>query len=107
MIHAICDFCGKDCRHSATFLQLTAFSNFARFRNDDHIYGRKENTKNFVICSKCLDKHDLPNPYLDYHQVDIQDLDYRKTVDNYKEEDRDKDNKMKLEKWKLLNEVKK
>ena len=30
MIHAICDFCGKDCDRTATLLSMTPFQNFAR-----------------------------------------------------------------------------
>lgn len=95
MIHAICDFCGKDCKHNAIFLQLTAFFNFARYNNDSEIYGGKEKTKNFVMCSDCLKKHDLPNPYHDYFQISLQDLSYEKTIENYSKEDRLKDHAIK------------
>lgn len=50
MIHAICDFCGKDCDRTATLLSMTPFQNFARYHTDDEPYGRREKTRSFVIC---------------------------------------------------------
>ena len=30
MIHAICDFCGKDCDRTATLLSMTPFQKFCK-----------------------------------------------------------------------------
>ena len=49
MIHAICDFCGKDCDRTATLLSMTPFQNFARYHTDNEPYGRREKTRSFVI----------------------------------------------------------
>lgn len=38
MIHAICDFCGKDCDRTATLLSMTPFQNFARYHTDNEPY---------------------------------------------------------------------
>lgn len=48
MIHAICDFCGKDCDRTATLLSMTPFQNFARYHTDNEPYGRRE--KNKKLC---------------------------------------------------------
>lgn len=37
MIHAICDFCGKDCDRTATLLSMTPFQNFARYHTDNEL----------------------------------------------------------------------
>lgn len=66
MIHAICDFCGKDTDRTATLLTLTPFQNFARYHTDNEPYGSSEKKSSFVICSECLEKHNLPNPFRDY-----------------------------------------
>lgn len=50
MIHAICDFCGKDCDRTATLLSMTPFQNFARYHTDNEPYGNREKTRSFVIC---------------------------------------------------------
>lgn len=42
MIHAICDFCGKDCDRTATLLSMTPFQNFARYHTDNEPYGNRE-----------------------------------------------------------------
>lgn len=85
MIHAICDFCGKDCDLTATLVSLTAFQNFARYHSISHPYGVQEPTKSFVICSDCLRKHDLPNPYEDYKEITSQKLSYREVLPSRKE----------------------
>lgn len=66
MIHALCDFCGKDCKRTAMLLTLTPFSNFARYHTDTVPYGVKDTPRSFVICSDCLRNRDLPNPYETY-----------------------------------------
>ena len=53
MIHAICDFCGKDCDRTATLLSMTPFQNFARYHTDNEPYGSKGKTMSFVICYDC------------------------------------------------------
>mgnify|MGYP004441652313 FL=1 len=53
MIHAICDFCGKDCDRTATLLSMTPFQNFARYHTDNEPYGNREKTRSFVICYEC------------------------------------------------------
>ncbi len=60
MIHAICDFCGKDCDRTATLLSMTPFQNFARYHTDNEPYGNREKTRSFVICYDCCKKHNLP-----------------------------------------------
>lgn len=87
MIHAICDFCGKDCDRTANLLTLTAFQDFARYNNDTKPYGHVEPSKSFVICSDCLKKHNLPNPYHNYKKITSQKLEYEKNFDNYTKED--------------------
>lgn len=85
MIHAICDFCGKDCELTATLVSLTAFQNFARYHRHSDPYGVKEPTKSFVMCSDCLREHDLPNPYKDYSEITDQKLSYKEVLPSRKE----------------------
>ena len=66
MIHAICDFCGKDCDRTATLLTLQPFQNFARYHTDNKPFGTEDKARSFVICSECGKKHGLPNPYETY-----------------------------------------
>lgn len=42
MIHAICDFCGKDCDRTATLLTLQPFQNFARYHTDNKPFGTED-----------------------------------------------------------------
>ncbi len=102
MIHAFCDFCGKDCDMTATLLTLTPFQNFARSRVSTDPYGAKGATNGFVICSDCLKKHQLPNPYSKYRQIIAQKLKYDKCLDNYTAEDKKEDAKLELAEMKLL-----
>jgi len=81
MIHAICDFCGKDCDRTATLLTLTPFQNFARYHHDKEVFGQAAEHKSFVICSGCTRKHQLPNPYGDYSSITAQKPEYRKVLD--------------------------
>lgn len=87
MIHAICDFCGKDTDRTATLLSMTPFQNFARYHSDSEPYGSRGETKSFVICDKCMEKHGLPNPHHDYLSITGQNMEYGKCIDNYTEED--------------------
>lgn len=80
MIHAFCDFCGKDCQRNATLLTLTHFSNFARYHVDTKPYGIQEKSKSYVICHDCSVKHGLPNPYKDYDQITDQDMSYKEVL---------------------------
>lgn len=91
MIHAICNFCGKDAGRTAILLSMTPFQNFARYHTDNEPYGSREKTKSFVICYKCVKKHDLPNPNHSYSGIDNQKVEYEKCIDNYTEEDFKKD----------------
>jgi hypothetical protein len=79
MIHAICDFCGKDCHSAGAFIQMTAFHNFARYRDSKSIFGKQEKTKNYVICSNCIKEKGLPDPFKDFREIDTQELSYEKT----------------------------
>lgn len=98
MIHAICDFCGKDCGRTATLLSMTPFQNFARYHSDDKPCGHAEKAANFVICHDCCKKHKLPNPYETYSQITAQEGRYEKCLDNYTDldllEDKKTDKKM-------------
>ena len=84
MIHAICDFCGKDCDRNAMLLTLHAFQNFARYHMDREPYGGSTGAvRSFVICSACRVKHALPNPYETYEQITNQKATYAKNLDNF------------------------
>lgn len=83
MIHAICDFCGKDCDRNAMLLTLKAFQNFARHNSDTEPFGTVGVTKSFVICSECRRVHKLPNPYEPYSKIASQKLSYDKNLHNY------------------------
>lgn len=87
MIHAICDFCGQDCDSTANLLSITPFQNFARYHTDSEPYGSRGKTKSFVICSSCMEKYNMPNPYHDYQSITKQEMAYGKCLDNYTEED--------------------
>lgn len=87
MIHSICDFCGKDTDRTAILLSLTPFQNFARYHTDTKPYGSEGETRSFVICSECLKKHGLPNPYETYSGITAQTVGYEKTVDSYTDSD--------------------
>jgi len=76
MIHAICDFCGKDCDRKAMLLTLKSFSNFARYHTDTEPFGTVSEAQSFVICSSCRQKHKLPNPYEHYGHITEQELHY-------------------------------
>lgn len=87
MIHAICDFCGKDCDRTATLLSMTLFQNFARYHTDDNPCGSREKTKSFVICHDCCKKHNLPDTYKSYSGITRQEGHYEKCLDNYTDTD--------------------
>ena len=87
MIHAICDFCGKDTDRTATLLTLTPFQNFARYHIDSEPYGSSGKKNSFVICHECLKKHNLPNPFHKYSSITDQKMEYEKCLDNYGKED--------------------
>ena len=112
MIHAICDFCGKDCDRTATLLTLhpfqnfaryhfcgkdcdrTAtlltlhpFQNFARYHTDNKPFGTEDKARSFVICSECGKKHGLPNPHETYSGITDQNVSYEKRLDNYTDSD--------------------
>ena len=88
MIHAICDFCGKDCDRTATLLSMTPFQNFARYHTDNEPYGNREKTRSFVICYECCKKHNLPNPYETYSGITKQEGHYEKCLDEDKKYDK-------------------
>lgn len=81
MIHAVCDFCGKDTDRTAVLLSMTLFQNFARYHTDTTPYGNVDRTKSFVICDTCVRKHGLPNPYRDYKGITDQKLQYEEVLD--------------------------
>ncbi len=83
MIHAICDFCGKEAQGRPVLLSMTPFFGFAREHTDTKPYGVEEKTKSFVICCVCREKHNLPNPYETYSGVTAQEVKYEKTLDSY------------------------
>lgn len=87
MIHAICDFCGKDCDRTATLLSMTPFQNFARYHTDHEPYGSKGKARSFVICYECCKKHHLPNPYETYSGITKQEGHYERCLDNYTDSD--------------------
>lgn len=87
MIHAICDFCGKDAGLSATLITLTPFQNFARHQKTTTPYGVSGTPKSFVICAQCAAAKHLPNPYHDYIQLTNQNVEYSKTLENYTDAD--------------------
>lgn len=87
MIHAVCDFCGKDCGMSATLLTLTPFQNFARTPRSTAPFGASGEPKSFVICAKCAAGKMLPNPYENYYALFSQTVSYEKTLSNYTDED--------------------
>ena len=89
MVHAICDFCGKDCDMTATLLTLTPRSTTP--------YGTSSEPKSFVICGKCAAERHLPNPYESYHTLYSQDISYEKTLENYTDEDRMSDSRENLD----------
>lgn len=101
MIHAICDFCGKDCKQSAIFLTMKAIDNWARHHRDDKPFCNIHAEASFVICPDCAKKHNLPNPYHEYHSI-IQDVSYNKSIDNYNNEDIQNDLKIKYKNKKKL-----
>lgn len=86
MIHAVCDFCGKDCDRTAILLSMIPFQNFARYHTDDRPYGSIEKTRSFVICYECCKKHNLPNPFETYWGMK-QECKYEKCLDNYTDVD--------------------
>lgn len=68
MIHAICDFCGKDCDRTATLLSMTPFQNFARYHTVYESFSTdsnwiKENAENKWLGCHCLLKDDEYNEY--------------------------------------------
>ena len=87
MIHAICDFCGKDTDSTATLLTLTPFQNFARYHRATKPFGTTGEPKSFVICSKCAADRKLPNPYNNYEKITSQATQYEKCLNNYTEKD--------------------
>ncbi len=87
MIHAICDFCGKDYDRTAILLSMTPFQNFARYHSDSEPYGNRDKTRSFVICYECSKKHDLPNPYETYSGIPRQKVSYEKCLDNFTKND--------------------
>lgn len=87
MIHAICDFCGNDCDRNAMLITLTTFQNFARYHTDHEPFGTTDKARSFVICSECMKKHQLPNPYETYTGITEQKMTYEKRLDNYEDID--------------------
>lgn len=101
MIHAICDFCGNDVDRSANLLTITPFQNFARYHEDNEPYGNRGKSRSFVICSECLDKHKLPNPFHGYSGITNQKMRYEKCLDNYTKDDIQNDIRDEKQKWEI------
>lgn len=91
MIHAICDFCGQDTGRTSNIISITPFQNFHRHQGDQEPYGNKDETASFVICNKCLEKHNLPNPYHNYLGIHMQKPKYDKCIDSYTKTDFEED----------------
>lgn len=87
MIHSICDFCGNDTDRNATLITMTPFQNFARYHTDSEPFGIVEKKRSFVMCSNCIKKHNMPNPYEKYTGIDKQTVKYEKCLDNYADGD--------------------
>ncbi len=87
MIHAVCDFCGKDAGRSAFLLTLEPFQNFARYHIDGSPYGSAGPRKSYVMCQGCQAKMCLPNPYHDYKAIQDQRVSYEKHFSNYTQDD--------------------
>jgi hypothetical protein len=87
MIHAICDFCGKDCDRNAILVVMKPFQDFARYHTDTEPYGKEEDPTSFVMCSDCRKKHNMPNPFEKYSKITSQKINYKKCIDNYTNED--------------------
>lgn len=83
MIHAVCEFCGKDCGRTAILLSLTPF-HIARYRTDKEPHGGAEETKSYVICYECRSEHNLPNPYA--IDTGVEELAYKKCFNDYLKE---------------------
>lgn len=81
MIHAVCDFCGKDCKRTANFITITPLQNFPRYHTDVDPLGHKDEPRSFICCSNCRRKHNLPNPYEDYDAIDNQNMSYTVHLD--------------------------
>ena len=94
MIHAICDFCGKDVDRNAILITMTPFQNFARYHSDNTPYGHTDKSLSHVICSECRKSHGLPNPFHDYKEITEQKLSYETTLHSLLQE---KNNKQKDE----------
>ena len=80
MVHSLCDFCGLETGNHGMLLSITPFNGFARYHGDTKPMGTNEKSANFVICSDCHTKRNLPNPYMDYSRVTNQKLHYEKVV---------------------------
>lgn len=98
MIHAICDFCGKETGLTGVLLSLTPFQNFARYHTAVTPFGNTDPTASFVICHNCLEKHQLPNPHHSYSGIHSQIMRYDKNLDNYTQDDISQDIKAQTEK---------
>lgn len=69
MIHAICDFCGKDADLHAIYLTMTPFENFGRYHHMTKPFGIVGKTQAFCMCSNCREKKGLPNPYITHDNI--------------------------------------
>lgn len=76
MIHAVCDFCGKDCDLNAYFITVQPFSNYAKYHDSTEPYnsGNLGVKQGYVMCQKCFSKSNLPNPFK--MNPKIEDLNY-------------------------------
>jgi len=82
MIHAICDFCGKDCNRDAVLVVMKPFSNLSRYHTDTDLIIEKKEIRSFVMCGKCVRKHNMPDKHETYCNITCQDVEYKKCIDN-------------------------
>lgn len=84
MIHAICDFCGKDADLHATYITMTPIENFGRYHHMTSPFGVVGKTTAFCMCHDCRTKKGLPNPYVKHHNVEA--ASYPEPLDSHDEE---------------------
>lgn len=93
MIHAVCDMCGKDCNHNAYFVEISPFSNFARYHHDHTTLGTIDGHATIVLCEYCLKKRTgLPNPY-NLENEQVEDVRYESMLEEGGEDGREEDGK--------------
>ena len=83
MIHAMCDFCGKDAGNVGYFLTITPFQNHGNDHMSHNPFGHVDETFSAVVCQECYGKAlKLPNPYEQYAKTCVV-RPLEKTFNNY------------------------